>query len=91
MGRFHIRRKTMPQGLSAQKQQVYEGGVATTPERLMATITNTMGEVVNSPEEFEELCALLIVKGSDWVKTVAKMRDFQAEVDRKKKAPPLVL
>lgn len=67
---------------------VKEAEIGTTPERLMAAITNAMGEVVNSPEEFNELCALLIYKSSDWVKMTAKMRDFQAEVDRKKSPPP---
>lgn len=91
MGRFHIRRKEMPKGLSAQAQEIHQGSYGSTPERLMAAITGSMGEVVDSGEEFEELTALLIYKSDQWVKQVAKMRDFQAAVDRRDKNPETVL
>lgn len=89
MKRFFVRSKNeMPKGLSAQKQEVHQGAYATTPERLMAAITNQMGEICNDKQEFDELLVLLMSKAPRWVKEVAMTRDHNVRSEAMQGKPP---
>lgn len=75
----------------AREAAINEGAIATSPERLMVAITNAMGEVVQSPEEFEELLVLLMHKAKPWVRHNYLMRSHNAEVERREGKAPLIL
>lgn len=92
--RFFVKSKNKPpKGLSAAQQQVHQGAYATTPERLMATITNAMGEICDDKGDFDELLVLLMDKAPRWVKEVAMIREHnvRAEVKKGKTPKPLIL
>jgi hypothetical protein len=74
-----------------QNGEVGEGGSGSTPERLMMAITSSMGEVVQNPQEFEELTALLISKSREWVRGAYLVRSHNARVEAKQGKPPLIL
>lgn len=93
--RFFVKRREDKRLRSpnAAEREAALAASGTTPERLMASITNSMGEIVNDKDEFDELLVLLIYKAPKWVKEVAIIREQNvgSEMKEGKRPKPLIL
>lgn len=95
MKRFFIKRRWRKE-MDSQDVAIREQAIAaaaTTPERLMAIITDQMGSICNDKEEFDELLILLMDKAPGWVKRTAELREYNVLVQKKqgKDPNPLIL
>lgn len=89
--RFFVKRRNNTPDREQREDALSAAG--TTPERLMAAITNAMGERCDNKEEFDELLLLLMYKAPDWVKQVAMIREqnIGAQIKRGEPPRPLIL